>query len=398
MLIFSLFLVTSLFSHSVYAAKKLRGLVVLIDFEDAPAKISLSRANDIFNTRGYRENGVNISVIDYFWLQSRGHIILEHDIFGPYRAPKPASWYNRKDATWRDGVALGKQALKWVLDQNPDYDWDSLSLEKDGTFLSINFETSVRIKGSGGTHYLGSDFVAPNGVKGGQFVGGSLQNPWNRHVNIFTFLHEFGHMIFGWPDTYDTQSNSHGTGIYSLMSGGRPDVEPIGAPFLVKEGWVEVVDVENLKNGSITLKENGNTILRHCNPADPKEFFLFEARNKFITGNSNLPAERGLLIWHVDNNVRTANTREQMTLKEHYRVSIEQADGRFDLEKKVNRGDAGDLYSPGKEFTDTSTPNSRWWDGSSSGLTVNDIKFLKDDMISFRVSLERPTINQSIKK
>jgi hypothetical protein len=59
-----------------------------------------------------------------------------------------------------------------------------------------------------------------------------------------------------------------------------------------------------------------------------------------------------------------------MTDALHYECSLEQADGNFDLELKVNTGDAGDLFGgpSAPAFGAATTPNSHWWDGKESGL------------------------------
>jgi len=64
-----------------------------------------------------------------------------------------------------------------------------------------------------------------------------------------------------------------------------------------------------------------------------------------------------------------------MTPESHYFVSVEQADGRFDLERYKNSGDSTDAYYAGNatSFTDTTVPNSKWWDGSPSGLNIVNI-------------------------
>jgi uncharacterized repeat protein (TIGR01451 family) len=89
------------------------------------------------------------------------------------------------------------------------------------------------------------------------------------------------------------------------------------------------------------------------------------------------------LIWHIDES-QTSNSHENYPgcsgCSGHYWVSLEQADNKWDLEKNVNRGDAGDSF-PGvcnggacnTSFTATTAPNSNLWSGLASGVTITAI-------------------------
>lgn len=377
---------------AAHAQTPLHGLVVLIDFPDAPATIPTARVDDIVNGAGYVERTVTRSLRDYWHSESRGHVVVTHDVVGYYRAPKPASWYNTQP--WQEYLALARSALDSLVATNPDFDWGALSLAsgamnrngtEEGTFLSIAFLTTAWIPGTGGTHWL-TGWTAPNGVQTQQIVGATLVSPWDTDVNLFWLTHEQGHAIWGWPDTYDNTGSSHGTGLYSVMSGnqGTGDIEPVGGPFLLAEGWVRSVDIR--QNQTVVLTPDGNAVARYVNPLDSREYFVVEARDRATTGNTAFPVPMGLLIWHVDERVTTSNTRPQMTPAEHYLMSVEQADGMFDLERRINPGDAGDIYVPGSAFGDVTTPGSSWWDGSASHLDIDDIRFMKNGRISFRAS------------
>ena len=73
--------------------------------------------------------------------------------------------------------------------------------------------------GVGAAH--GPNWTLSNGVRVNTIYGSVLKAPWdNTPVNLFMTLHESGHGIFGFPDTYDTDQgaeHSGGTGFYSLM-------------------------------------------------------------------------------------------------------------------------------------------------------------------------------------
>ncbi|MDB9741506.1 hypothetical protein OAB00_01485 [Akkermansiaceae bacterium] len=223
------------------AQTKLKGIVILIDFEDNPAKIDIGRYNKLINGEGYTEDIATASLYDYWKNQSRGSVLLKHDLFGYYRAPKKAAWYSdKKNQTWKDYIDLARSALDWIVQQNPDYDWDSLNLSQEdndkGTFLSINLVTTECILGAGATHQL-LGWAAPNGVESKQITASTFADPWDKHdINLYTITHEIGHAVFSFPDTYDYKAKSRGTGDYSLMSANQlnGDIEHVGAPFLGK--------------------------------------------------------------------------------------------------------------------------------------------------------------------
>ena len=81
----------------------------------------------------------------------------------------------------------------------------------------------------------------------------------------------------------------------------------------------------------------------------------------------------GLAIWHVDED--GDNSNEQMTGVSHYELSLMQADGLFQLERQQNEiGDANDLFAgPGARFADNTVPGSKWWNGTSSNLIIDQI-------------------------
>ncbi len=364
--------------------------MILIDFSDAPADVSLSRATQLVNGIGYTEPHVTSSLRDYWFRQSRGKVNLTQDVVGYFRAPQPASWYNSQP--FIEFINLCYQALAWLQTSQPAFNWGGLSLAngamnragyEEGGFLSVSFMCTAWIPGVGGTHDL--FWVAPNGAFTRQITGATFKAPWDTGINLFWITHEMGHMIWGWPDTYDYTSLSYGTGRYSLMSGNTEtgDIEPPGGPFIVQENWVDIIDITDQH---VILPQDGNTMARFRNPFDPKEYFIIEARMQSTIGNAAFPVPRGLLIWHVDDNVTTSNIYPQMTFAEHYRVSVEQADGLFDLEHLSNACDAGDIYVPGKVFSDAVTPNANWWAGNPSTLIINSIQLLGNNKISFNAS------------
>jgi immune inhibitor A len=192
--------------------------------------------------------------------------------------------------------------------------------------------------------------------------------------------HELGHLLMRWPDLYDTDYSSAGTGKWDLMAGGswnnggNTPAHPT-AWCKAKVGWVNPTVVHNAAVAA-TIKPYATTAQVYKLPlgdADSKEYFLLSNRRK-EDFDQHLPGE-GLVIEHVDDN-RTNNTDE-----DHYLVDIEQCDGRFDLNKNANKGDAGDAWPcNGKAFSAGSTPNTLAYDGTDHQISVSNIQQSGDDI------------------
>lgn len=209
---------------------------------------------------------------------------------------------------------------------------------------------------------------------------------------VGVFAHEYGHAL-GLPDLYDTDGSSEGIGNWSLMAGGsynRVSPNPSGtspahmdAWCKIQLGWVTPTDITaNSLGVSVANVENSGTVFKIRDASfGAKEYFLVENRQPvgFDAGLNGF----GLAIWHVDDNV-PSNTNEfnnsewypGYTTTGHYGLALEQADGYFDLDKNVDRGDNSDLWpgSLGKTtFDQNSAPNSRSYSGASTFLAIKNI-------------------------
>jgi hypothetical protein len=91
-------------------------------------------------------------------------------------------------------------------------------------------------------------------------------------------------------------------------------------------------------------------VIRISNRYYAGEYLLIENRQR-MGFDSALP-QGGLAIFHIDDRARyeTQGYPGQSgwpTSGQHYRVALLQADGRYDLERDLNRGDSGDLFHAG---------------------------------------------------
>jgi M6 family metalloprotease-like protein len=190
-------------------------------------------------------------------------------------------------------------------------------------------------------------------------------------MDLETFRHELGHSLFNWPDTYDYDNDSASAGGFATET-----TLPC-APFRAWTGWMNVIDVAGL-NQAYALAANGDTCLRYKNANSSTEFFMVEYMRKDSVKRPDTPDE-GLLIWHVDE--QGDNSLQDRTASKHYELSVEQADGLFELEKNGTKR-AGDLFHAGYKdaFGDTTTPNSKWWNGSASDFAVCSVGALDPSM------------------
>ncbi len=106
-----------------------------------------------------------------------------------------------------------------------------------------------------------------------------------------------------------------------------------------------------------------------CDMTVPNEHFLVENR-KPIGSDVNVWGGGGLAIWHIDDSVAhgSVNSGGASNLQPRG-VALEQADGFFNMENNVNRGDAGDPY-PGSTinmaFNGGTVPNSNGYTATST--------------------------------
>jgi hypothetical protein len=121
---------------------------------------------------------------------------------------------------------------------------------------------------------------------------------------------------------------------------------------------------------SYTVAGGENDFLIHRK--NQTEYFIVE--NRMMLGRDASLPDAGLAIWHViENGDNTHNPPFNQSLP--LECSLEQADGRFDLEYERNGGDADDLFGApaAPTFGNATTPNSRWNDGTVSGLEFTSI-------------------------
>jgi M6 family metalloprotease-like protein len=355
------------------------GLCVLVQFPDAPGTIPQGEVAEFLNGDNYTGFGNNGSVKNYFNDVSGGRLQYT-SVTTPYVTTRyTRSYYVDPDVPYPERAQLlVTEVLEYLMASG--FDFSSLSVADGGFIRAVNiYYSGPCVNGYvEGLWPHSSRLETQIEVAPGRYASDYQISNVGDELSLGTYCHENGHMVCDFPDLYDTdqpgQGNpSAGIGYFCLMSagGGRDPRNPpqIGAYLKHRAGWSDSV-VPMVPGDIVELNGTGNHFCMHAK--DAQEYFILEYRHQ--SGRDAAIPGSGLAIWHVDEQGR--NSYEQGSPDRHYECALMQADGRRDLEHNRNPGDDLDLYPAGgnTRFANTTVPDSRWWDGSSSGVDVQGIQ------------------------
>ena len=351
------------------------GLTLLIDFPDDPCTIPRSEVENYLNQYGYSNYGNNGSIRDYFQDISGGLLDYTNYVTEYYTALHNKDYYTDESIPYGNRArGLIHEALAWLDGQG--FDFSILSTDSDGQIRAINalyagYRDNAWAEGLWPHKgHLEPTFYA-DGVKSGDYQITNIGN----ELYLGTFCHENGHLLFDWLDLYDYDLDSYGIGFYGLMGYGGHGMNPMppNPSYRIQAGWESSTELTDILPGTVVSHTaNSRHSYRYSHPSWPEEYFLIESR--FKAGRSATIHDEGLLIWHIDES-QDNNNDQQMTYFQHYRVSVEQADGLFELETNDDPGSEGDLFHAGYAdiFRYSTVPDANWWDGEDSGLFIHSI-------------------------
>jgi immune inhibitor A len=204
-------------------------------------------------------------------------------------------------------------------------------------------------------------------------------------IGVISHENETDH-FFGLPDLYDGSGGS-GIGYFCLMANSwgfdnsqyYPPAMSAWAKLAL--GWVTAKEIST--SGSYTARQG-------CNFQD-----IFIIKKNFQAGENLLIENRqqcgfdaiiqgpGLAIFHIDDSASyTTEGYPGLTNwpRDHYRVALLQADGNYNLEKGINRGDGTDLFFHPHV---TGISNS----GTSSGKANPNTKGYRGELLKLQASL-----------
>ena len=350
-----------------------RIVVVLVDFSDQEMLADPAHFEQLFFSQNQLATG---SVRDYFHEVTHGLIDLQGEVVGPYRLPQTMAHYaNGQSGGSTIQPNMRTMAHDTAVLSDPDVNFALYDNDNNGfvdAFIVVHAGPGAEVTGSPGDLWS-SKWVLPSAFPAdGASIFAFLTIPEDARIGVTA--HEIGHLVFGWPDLYDTDESSNGIGNWCLMGsgnwngGGDTPAHP-SAWCKAGQGWVSVVN--HAADATVPFEDVKDSHLVHRlwrNGEPSTEYFLVENRQR-TRFDAQLPGD-GLLIWHIDDSVGD-NTDET-----HYQVALEQADGLLHLENLINRGDGGDSY-PGtannRDFSGTSTPSSNSYAGTPTSVAVTDL-------------------------
>ncbi|KAL7426791.1 hypothetical protein ACHAXH_000458, partial [Discostella pseudostelligera] len=315
------------------------------------------------------------SVRDVFLASSYNQLDLITTVSPWVMLPNTESYY----ANGNYGITpRSHEMLKDALDalQATGFDFNEFDTDNDGFIDAIGFLHSGYGAEWGGTAADGAYYTnrmwshkwALNSLLGGKWTSTSGKSVSNYHISpslwgisgsaigrIGVIAHETGHFL-GLPDLYDG-SGGQGIGRFCLMAshwgfdGSQYYPPHMSAWSKVQLGWVNPTVIST--SGSYSARKAcefpdifiiGNGVANF----DTGEYLLIENRQpcKF---DAIIPGP-GLAIFHIDDSAAFDSEGYPgqtgwPTNGNHYQVALLQADGNYNLEKGINRGDAYDLFS-----------------------------------------------------
>lgn len=170
-------------------------------------------------------------------------------------------------------------------------------------------------------------------------------------------------------------------------------------------GWIEMEEIA-ADSGLYHLEQSYSSkkvyVIQRGFPEG--EYLILENRQE--EGYDDGLSQPGLAIYHVDEKATNVGTYPGHFNfpKDHYRVSLLQGDGRYDLERMEEEGDSGDLFHAGRftgigpdgvfladgSLADYRYPNTNSYQGGQekpTGVTISDVS-VPDKVMIFQVTFQ----------
>lgn len=400
-----------------YDYKKFRGLVILVEFNDAP--FSRSDVHAIFNEMvnkpaydGYMTDNMipskveyTGSVRDYYYENSGGEFDPRFDVIGPVRIDY-SQHYARQSAGAQTLVTAALRAADEQIDYSV-YDTDG-NREVDMVYFIFS---------GGGSNFSGNDDtllwphastvmnLSLDGVTFGRYACSTelYGAPSNKVLDgIGTICHEFSHVL-GLPDLYDVDYETGGQSVHpakwSVMASGsylNKSRTPCGYSLFERYalGFASPRLISQTGEYCITPLNEGDTPDGcRINSAVDNEFFLLESRVK-TRWDEYLPGE-GLLVHRVDStNIAVWENNKVNATPSHTYYTLLRATPQTSG-STVTDSDGDPFPGSGNvtQLTNATTPSLRSWTMVSTPFVIENITQDEDGTVCFNVIADNvPTL------
>ncbi len=351
------------------------GLCIPIEFPDAISNFTRNDVDAFCNQLGYNQFGNNGSVKDYFLDVSLQKLNYSNIVTPMYMAKHPRHYYTDESIPFPNrAVELINEAISYF--ETKEFDFSNLTTDEDNCAYALNVFYAGPLENSWkkGLWPHQSALVEPILLRNDIFLHDYQMTNMGESLKIGTFCHESGHLVCSFPDYYDYDQDSFGSGVFCLMAfGGTADelnpVEPC-AYLKYLAGWQG--NTFALNDGDMITLSSGQNDMAFFTRSD-QEFYVIEHRSNTFRDKA-LPSS-GIAIWHIDTAMDT-NDFQWGHSTYHYQCSLIQADGKKHLENNENIGDSNDLFGRngfGRFPNQSNGVTNNWWDGTPSGLTLKQI-------------------------
>lgn len=362
------------------------------------------------------------SVSAFYKRSSYNKLNITGEVWGWYMAEHNSSYYAQ--AEHNGNIMLVQEALNYYYSQGETF--ERFDEDKDGYIDALYIRYANRTNTVGGfwwayMYYGDMDTYSIGGMK----VYGYVFMPYNESSTGWTkpsrvAIHETGH-LFGLPDLYDGNSSvgpRGGVGGCDIMDLNMGDHNAFSKFML---GWIEPTIISN-GTQSVDLKPYATNpqallIMPSASGSPLEEYYIaqymtFEGNYseydelytysnlQYQTGSVRQYITTGVAIWHVD---AAPNVEENFgfqydnTFTTRKLIKLVEADGRNDIENPLYaatwdgyKASSDDFFIPGDIFNDTTTPNSKMYNGTNTGMNVS---FLTKNAAYTRVNVTYPADN-----
>ena len=164
------------------------------------------------------------SVKEYYKEVTNGLVQLDGVVVGPYRMPHTLAWYAA------NGSGVGKNGTPFrspnlahdaAVAANKDVDFSPYDNDHNGfvdAFIVVHAGQGAEETGALGDIWSHKSTLATAYKADSSKIYGYLTIPEDAKIGVSA--HELGHLLFGFPDLYDTDYSSSGIGDWCLMAGG----------------------------------------------------------------------------------------------------------------------------------------------------------------------------------